>query len=104
MLFATAAPVSHTVSVPLPAGENVTFVSAQVNLPGKIVGDLQIVDDGVQDFVDLTRRGEKSISLQCIEHVVFCFMPPFALRFKRRPVMLGRFVLDCALRLHKKLV
>ena len=80
------------------AGEQNAAV--QISLPVEIVGDLQVVHDGVQKLVDVSRRSEKPIPLQSIEHVVFGLTPPFALGFERRPVVLSGLIFDRALGFH----
>jgi hypothetical protein len=83
------------------AGEQNAAV--QINLSGKIVGDLQIVDDGVEKFYQQRPAGEEAVTLQRIEHVIFRLMPPFALGFQRRAVMLSSFIFDRARRFPEEL-
>src|SRR6266849_1971893 len=54
-----------------------------------IVGDLQIVDDGLQDFVQFAFRRHQSGALQTFENVVFGLLLPFTLRSERRSILRG---------------
>ena len=64
-----------------------------LGLDVEVIGNFEVVLDRVQHFVDLSWRRKQSDFLQTIEHVLFGFMLPGALRFHRTAVLLlrGRF-------------
>ena len=54
-----------------------------------IVGDLQVVDDRLKNFVEFAIGRQQSGALQALENVVFCLLLPFALRGQRRRILRG---------------
>ncbi len=54
-----------------------------------VVGDLQVVDNGLEDFVEFAFGSEQSGAFQAFENVVFRLLLPFALRGQRRSILRG---------------
>ena len=70
-------------SVPVNKNAAVNF-----RLDVNVVGDFNVVDDGLQNLVHFPWRREQSHTLQAVQHVDFRLVLPFAFRFDRRTILL----------------
>jgi len=69
----------------------------------EVIGDDDVVDDGVENFVNGAGRSEEGVAFEAIEHVGFGFVLPGALRLNRREIFLGRVIVDGGVWFEEKL-
>ena len=68
-----------------------TAVDFRLNV--EIVGDFDVVDDGFENLVDISRRREQAYALQAVENVDLRLVLPFALGFDRRTILRLRYLI-----------